>query len=49
VIHASFVDHMAFDLVHGVGAAEAFLATRRLHRDHALYVGPTSGTGRLFG
>ncbi len=41
------VDHTAFDLVHWVGAAEAFLATRRLHREHALYVGPTSGAAYL--
>ena len=41
------VDHAAFDLVHWVGAAEAFLATRRLHRDHALYMGPTSGAAYL--
>ncbi len=41
------VDHTAFDLVHWVGAAEAFGATRRLHRDHALYVGPTSGAAYL--
>jgi S-sulfo-L-cysteine synthase (3-phospho-L-serine-dependent) len=41
------VDHTAFDLVHWVGAAEAFLATRRLHRDHALFMGPTSGAAYL--
>jgi cysteine synthase A len=41
------VDHTAFDLVHWVGAAEAFLATRRLHQEHALYVGPTSGAAYL--
>lgn len=37
------LDHTCFDEVHWVGAAEAFLATRRLHRSHALYMGPTSG------
>jgi cysteine synthase A len=41
------VDHTAFDLVHWVGAAEAFQATRRLHRDHALFMGPTSGAAYL--
>jgi cysteine synthase A len=37
------LDHTAFDEIHWVGAAEAFTATRRLHRAHALYMGPTSG------
>lgn len=37
------VDHSAFDEVHWVAAAEGFLATRELHRNHALYMGPTSG------
>lgn len=41
------VDHGAFDLVHWVGAAEAFRATRQLHREHALFVGPTSGAAWL--
>jgi cysteine synthase A len=41
------VDHAAFDLVHWVGAAEAFRATRQLHRDHALFMGPTSGAAYL--
>ena len=41
------VDHTAFDWVHWVGAAEAFHATRRLHREHALYMGPTSGAAYL--
>jgi cysteine synthase len=41
------VDHTAFDLVHWVGAAEAFHATRRLHREHALFMGPTSGAAYL--
>jgi S-sulfo-L-cysteine synthase (3-phospho-L-serine-dependent) len=41
------VDHTAFDLVHWVGAAEAFHATRRLHRDHAIFAGPTSGAAYL--
>ncbi len=41
------VDHTAFDWVHWVGAAEAFRATRELHRDHALFMGPTSGAAYL--
>ena len=41
------VDHAAFDLVHWVGAAEAFRATRRLHRDHAIFAGATSGAAYL--
>lgn len=38
------VDHTVFDEVHWVGAAEGFLATRELHRQYGLYMGPTSGT-----
>jgi cysteine synthase A len=41
------VDHSAFDLVHWVGAAEAFRATRQLHQEHALFMGPTSGAAYL--
>jgi S-sulfo-L-cysteine synthase (3-phospho-L-serine-dependent) len=41
------VDHTAFDWVHWVGAAEAFHATRELHREHALFAGPTSGAAYL--
>jgi len=41
------VDHTAFDWVHWVGAAEAFRATRQLHREHAIYMGPTSGAAYL--
>ena len=41
------VDHTAFDWVHWVGAAEAFRATRELHREHAIYMGPTSGAAYL--
>jgi S-sulfo-L-cysteine synthase (3-phospho-L-serine-dependent) len=37
------VDHRAFDEVHWVSAAEGFHATRRLHGEHALFMGPTSG------
>lgn len=41
------LDHTAFDEVHWVSAAEAFSATRELHRRHALYMGPTSGAAYL--
>jgi cysteine synthase len=41
------VDHTAFDLVHWVGASEAFLATRELHCRHAIFAGPTSGAAYL--
>jgi S-sulfo-L-cysteine synthase (3-phospho-L-serine-dependent) len=41
------VDHTVFDDVHWVGAAEAFRATRELHRAHAVYMGPTSGAAYL--
>lgn len=41
------VNHAAFDEVHWVSAKEGFAATRALHRQHALYMGPTSGTAFL--
>jgi S-sulfo-L-cysteine synthase (3-phospho-L-serine-dependent) len=41
------VDHMTFDWVHWVGAAEALQATRRLHQEHTLFMGPTSGAAYL--
>lgn len=41
------VDHAAFDHVHWVGAPAAFRATRHLHREHALFMGPTSGAAYL--
>jgi S-sulfo-L-cysteine synthase (3-phospho-L-serine-dependent) len=41
------VDHASIDFVHWVGAAEAFRATRELHRGHALFAGPTSGAAFL--
>jgi cysteine synthase A len=41
------LDHTIFDEVHWVSAAEAFAATRELHRRHALYMGPTSGAAYL--
>jgi len=37
------LDHKVFDEVHWVTAAEAFLATRLLHRKTALFCGATSG------
>jgi cysteine synthase len=37
------LDHTIFDEVHWCDAAQAHLATRELHRGHALYQGPTSG------
>jgi cysteine synthase A len=37
------LNHSLFDDVHWVNAAEAFTATRLLHQQHALYMGPTSG------
>ena len=37
------LDHTQFDEVHWLGAADVFNATRRLHREHALFMGPTSG------
>jgi S-sulfo-L-cysteine synthase (3-phospho-L-serine-dependent) len=41
------VDHGAFDWVHWVSAADALFATRQLHRQHALFMGPTSGAAYL--
>lgn len=37
------LEHSAFDEVHWIGAGCAFAATRRLHREKALFCGPTSG------
>lgn len=41
------LDHTVFDEVHWCTAAEAFAATRWLHRVHALFQGPTSGAAYL--
>lgn len=41
------LDHTVFDEVHWVGAGEACLATRWLHSEHALFMGPTSGAAYL--
>jgi cysteine synthase len=37
------LDHTMFDEVHWCPAAEAYRETRRLHRRHSLFHGPTSG------
>lgn len=37
------LDHRAFDEVHWISAAESYLATGTLHRDDAIFMGPTSG------
>jgi threonine synthase len=37
------LDHRVFDEVHWVSGQEGFLATRQLHRSHAIFAGPTSG------
>lgn len=37
------LDHTIFDEVHWVSAGAAFMATRALHRSHALFAGATSG------
>jgi cysteine synthase len=41
------LDHTAFDEIHWVTGPEAFLATRQLHRSHALFAGPTSGAAYM--
>jgi cysteine synthase len=41
------VDHAAVDMVQWVSAPEAFLATRQLHRQHGMFMGPTSGAAFL--
>jgi cysteine synthase A len=41
------LDHTVFDSVHWCTAAEAFHATRQLHREHAMFMGPTSGAAYL--
>src|SRR5260370_41266984 len=37
------LDHTIFDEIHWVSAAEAYLATRMLHRQTSLFCGGTSG------
>ena len=41
------VNHSVFDEIHWVDAASGLSATRALHRQHALYMGPTSGAAYL--
>jgi cysteine synthase len=41
------LDHRLFDSVHWCTASAAYLATRELHRRHALFMGPTSGAAYL--
>jgi S-sulfo-L-cysteine synthase (3-phospho-L-serine-dependent) len=41
------LDHSTFDEVHWVTAAEAYMATRRLHRQTSLFCGGTSGAAWL--
>jgi cysteine synthase A len=41
------LDHRVFDEVHWTSASAAYGATRQLHRQHALYMGPTSGAAFL--
>jgi cysteine synthase len=42
-IHASNVQHTAYDDVHWVSAAAAFRTTRDLYTERAIFAGPTSG------
>lgn len=37
------LDHSIFDEVHWIDAPSAFRASRSLHREHGLFMGPTSG------
>jgi len=39
--------HEMIDEVHWVGALSAFATVRQLHREHALFMGPTSGAAAL--
>lgn len=41
------LEHTCFDDIHWVPAADAFSAARTLHRQHALYMGATSGAAYL--
>jgi cysteine synthase len=41
------LDHRVFDDVHWCSAGAAYAATRQLHRQHALFMGPTSGAAYL--
>lgn len=46
-IHPGNVRYTAYDEVHWVMPAEAFRATHALYREHALFMGPTSGASYL--
>lgn len=41
------LDHQMIDEVHWVGALPAFAAARKLYRENALFMGPTSGAAAL--
>jgi len=41
------LDHTVFDEVHWCTSAEVFAGTRRLHREHSVFQGPTSGAAYL--
>src|SRR5262249_51208952 len=43
------LDHTLIDEVHWLTESDAFPATRRLHRERALFMGPTSGASHLVG
>jgi len=43
----SNLDHRIFDSVHWCSAGAAYAATRELHQQHALFMGPTSGAAYL--
>ena len=42
IVYAN-VDHTQFDEVHWLTGPEAFQASHQLHREHSLFLGPTSG------
>jgi S-sulfo-L-cysteine synthase (3-phospho-L-serine-dependent) len=46
-IHPDNVEYTAYDEVQWVMAAEAFRATHELYREHALFMGPTSGASYM--
>lgn len=41
------LDHGVFDQVHWCSASAAYAATRQLHRQHALFMGPSGGAAYL--
>jgi len=43
------VEHTSYDETHWITCAEGFRATRKLHQEHQLYMGPTSGTVYIVG